>query len=292
MYAIIMPVFQGARYLCDQIDSILSQTVADFRLYIRDDGSSDGSRDILDAYAARDSRIVLVEDRLGRVGVTRGIKALLRCVNEGVVFLADQDDYWLPHKAETMISVFEFEAMSLTPMAVFSDLLVADCNLNPIASSYWELAGIQTDRLSFQHIVRRNCLTGCAAAVNKALAEIAVDMPDTVLHDWWIAAVAAKKGRLIPVSEGLVWYRQHRGNAIGAGEGGLARLPRLWTDSLARQRYALQLCDSITHLRALGQHPYFSGRADRMFIWHERIRRTLFWYFLSWSSAAKNKRKS
>jgi hypothetical protein len=68
-----------------------------------------------------------------------------------------------------------------------------------------------------QRLLSRNEVTGCALAINRALLEMALPIPDgAIMHDWWLALFAAYFGQLIAVPERLVKYRQHDANVIGA----------------------------------------------------------------------------
>ncbi len=279
--AVIMPVYQGEAHLAGQIESVLNQTYSGFRLYIRDDGSSDKSQGILRHYARKDPRILIADDNLGRLGVTRSVKILLKNVQEDVVFFADQDDVWVPRKIETMLAHMLLEENKYRPMVIFSDLAVVDSHLKQTAASFWKMAGINPENKSFRHIIRRNCVTGCASAVNRHMAEIIKEMPDDALHDWWIAAIAANKGILVPVHKALVWYRQHGANTIGADRCGWFRIMDLLRYPFLRKKYLRQLRHSIVHLKILSSYPHISkGFVDRFFLLMERIRRTSFYLVL------------
>ena len=281
MVAVIMPVYQGESNLGPQIESILNQTYPGFHLYIRDDCSGDNSLKIIQAYAQKDARVSVLKNDQRRRGVTGSIKILLEHVQESVVFFADQDDVWMPHKIETMLSSMPMEADSVLPVAIFSDLKVVDKDLKEICPSFWSMAKICPTRLKFYQVLRRNCVTGCALAINKPMLNIARKMPDDVLHDWWIAIMASLKGRLVPVSEPLVWYRQHEANTIGAQRGGWARMTGLIENPVYREKYLGQLQKSLVHLRNLSADPYIGNSfVNKLLLFKERLRRTLFFIFL------------
>lgn len=274
MVAVLLPVFQGELYLATQIESILKQSFAHFRLYIRDDGSTDSSLHIAKSYARFDPRVEVIDSNLERLGVTQGIKKLLSHVQDEVVFFADQDDYWEPHKMEVMLAKLPQGHACDRPAVVFSNLVVANQNLGKIHESYWELAGIHPDCLTFRHIIRRNCVTGCAAAINKPGVDLAREMPDNVLHDWWLATLAAHRGQLLPIHEPLVWYRQHERNAIGAAQAGWAKMLDLVHDPQKKPKYAQQLHASIVHLKEVVSHDYFKyHHILKFFVYKEIIRR-------------------
>jgi len=281
MVAVVMPVYQGESYLSGQIESILGQTYSNIRLYIRDDGSDDASLKIIKDYAHNDERILLIQDNRKRLGVTRSIKILLNNVKEDVVFFADQDDVWVPIKIMVMLEKIPDNGLGPIPAVVFSDLEVVDESLNQISGSYWGMSGIDPHRLKFRDIIHRNCVTGCAAAVNRAMLKLTRQMPDTAVHDWWIACLSAHSGVLIPVPEPLVKYRQHGSNVIGAQERGFRRVCKLGKDSLFRDKYMKQLQNSVVHLKTmLSDFPMEMCFTRKVILSREILRRKLILFFL------------
>jgi hypothetical protein len=105
-----------------------------------------------------------------------------------------------------------------TPTLVHHDLRVVDAQRRKLADSYWKMMRIRpgTEKQP-ERLLSRNEVTGCAMACNRALLDIALPLPSTaIMHDWWFAICAAFFGKLNPIDEALVDYRQHPGNVIGA----------------------------------------------------------------------------
>ena len=96
-----MPVYNVAPYLSGCIDSILSQSFTDYELLLVDDGSTDGSGDICDAYPNRDSRIRVFHKENGGVSSARNL-GLKNAEGEWICFV-DSDDILLPHGLQTMM---------------------------------------------------------------------------------------------------------------------------------------------------------------------------------------------
>lgn len=91
LISIIVPVYNGDKYLSRCVDSILSQTFQDFELLLVDDGSKDISSDICDNYAAKDQRIKVFHKKNGGVSSARNI-GLNYAKGEWIAFI-DADDY-------------------------------------------------------------------------------------------------------------------------------------------------------------------------------------------------------
>ena len=103
LVSIIMPCYNAAPYIAQSIDSVLAQTYEDWELLITDDGSTDKSVDIIQAYCDKDERIRLErsETHCGP-GTTRN-KAMARARGQYIAFL-DADDLWLPDKLERQMA--------------------------------------------------------------------------------------------------------------------------------------------------------------------------------------------
>ncbi|PLC48062.1 family 2 glycosyl transferase [Pollutimonas subterranea] len=227
---ILMATYNGAYYLAAQIDSIVGQSYPNWKLIIHDDGSDDGTIELAASYASRlPGHIVILSDSVICGGAKANFAHLMAHATADYIMLADQDDVWLPNKIQdSMRSLLEQETLCGidTPLAVFTDLAVVDEHLNVVAPSFWAFQNIQPDRLthSIQNLAVRNCITGCTLLMNKsALRACRPVLPVAVMHDWWCGLkVLQAKGKLIPLHEATVQYRQHSGNVVGARRWGWA----------------------------------------------------------------------
>lgn len=136
-FAVIMSTFNGERYLKEQIESIFSQEGVDVHLYIRDDGSSDGTIALLDRLAEiHRGRLTLNQARAGEnLGVYKSWEELLSTLPRDYDFysISDQDDIWLPDKlysAAVMINQAQKTAeSSAIPVVYTSNTTAVDENL-------------------------------------------------------------------------------------------------------------------------------------------------------------------
>jgi glycosyltransferase involved in cell wall biosynthesis len=218
---IVLAVYNGARYLPALLDSIQAQTHSDWRLWVRDDGSSDDSVAIIRARAAADGRVAVLHSGGPPGGATRAFAWLLDRLpgDAGYVMCADQDDVWLPYKVErTLRAMLDAEAgQTRRPVLVHTDLAVVDERLEPIHRSFWEFSQLPPEPVTLRRYVVRNSVTGAALMVNRALVDLACPIPrDAMFHDWWLALVGAAFGRVVAVREPTILYRQHGKNAVGA----------------------------------------------------------------------------
>ena len=218
---LVCATYNGAAYLPEQLASLVAQTHTGWRLWVRDDGSTDGTVQLLREWAGRDERIALVEGEDVRLGAAGSFARLWEGAPAGAEYLGfvDQDDVWVPEKLERQLAAMR-EAERLhgetTPILVHSDLSVVDSALRPVAPSFRAYARLGALEAPLPERVAHNVVTGCTVLVHRALREAAGPIPDGVMHDAWLACVATAVGRTVYLPQPLVAYRQHGANAIGA----------------------------------------------------------------------------
>jgi rhamnosyltransferase len=221
---IALASFNGSAFIADQIDSIRNQSFTKWRLLIRDDGSSDGTVDIIRSYVSSDSRITLLEDDRKGLGPMGNFGALMkRALNEGASYLmfADQDDVWMERKIACQFKTIK-RAEALhghdSPILVHSDLAVSNEQMRVTSGSFMRYQRIRHEAVApLNTLLTQNFVTGCTSIINGALLRMADPIPDEgLMHDWWLALCAAASGHIEYVPEPLVNYRQHGNNIIGA----------------------------------------------------------------------------
>ncbi len=237
-----MAVYNGEKYLKQQIDSILSQTVTDIKIVIRDDGSSDNSCDIINSYcnAYPDKIFALYGEPTG--SACKNFSKLFTAADDDYIMFCDQDDVWLPQKIEKTLSLMRTAEGNdrLTPVLVHSDLSVVDSNLNIISNSFFDFQKLSQDNVTLPRLLVQNYVTGCTIMINRALKQSCSNIPDgCIMHDWWLALTAVLFGKLVCVMEPTMLYRQHADNQVGAKASyGLAFIKRkLATLSEVRKNY-------------------------------------------------------
>jgi glycosyltransferase involved in cell wall biosynthesis len=219
---ILLATYNGAQYLREQLDSIISQSYCDWRLLIRDDSSSDTTLSIINEFITKyPDRISLLDNGWQNVGVVRNFSLLLENATADYVMFCDQDDIWLPQKiAVTIDKMLELEKKNSReiPLLVFTDLTVVDEDGSTVRSdSVWEYQQLEPGNVSnLNRLLLQNIPTGCTVMINRALREKASPIPaDAAMHDWWLALVASVFGKSGYVPEATVLYRQHGMNVCG-----------------------------------------------------------------------------
>lgn len=224
---ILLAAYNGAPYIGEQIDSILRQTDDRWHLTVSDDGSTDGTDRILDEYAARyPEKIRRVRSGRHFGGAREHFMWLMEQCTSPYMAFSDQDDVFYPQKIGKMLDRMLAEEERLgkrTPVLVFSDQTVTDERLEPIAPSLMRYQKQYFECFDYRSILMQNVVTGGAMMINRALAQRAgrcADVSRTVMHDWWLAVVAARFGSIAYIDEPLSAYRQHGDNCVGAKDVG------------------------------------------------------------------------
>ena len=214
---ILLPTYNGEKYLKEQIDSILNQTYKNIRLIISDDCSKDSTPKILEEYRGKDERIELYLQK-ENIGVVKGIEFLLKKVKSNYYMLADQDDVWLTMKVEKSIETLKKENADL----VFGDLEVVDQDLKTMYPSFGDfmLLNRKINKYinSYKVNYLYNCVTGCTVLSKKEFIEKILPIPTEskyLIHDHWIGLVVALNGKLAYMPEKYIKYRQHGNNQVG-----------------------------------------------------------------------------
>lgn len=233
---ILLATYNGEKYLREQIDSILNQTYPHFNLIIRDDGSTDKTLEIIKSYG--DPRIKLIVNGVNG-GVVNNFSSLLQSSFAPYVLLADQDDVWESDKVERMLICAQaFDEGK--PLLVHHDMQVVDSKLNVISPSFWRFSKFNPQATTLNRLLMQNNVTGAACLINHALVEKALPIPkEALMHDHWLALIAAAFGEIIPVKETLVKYRQHGKNQLGAKKQGVFSHLQKGIKKLGKSPYAL-----------------------------------------------------
>lgn len=214
-------LYNGARYLQQQLDSLVAQSVRPDEIVIVDDGSVDDSPRIAEdfARAAPDGIDVIVVRNPVNLGVVANFEKALSLTTGALVFLCDQDDVWVPSKIETMTRVFD---MRDDLLLLFSDARLIDEAGRALPHTLFEALEVtaRERRLLREHrpfaaLIGRNVVTGATAVVRRAVIDAARPFPPEWVHDEWLAIVAAALGSVDYLPMPLIDYRQHDANQIG-----------------------------------------------------------------------------
>lgn len=212
---ILMSTYNGQQFLAEQIRSIQEQTFSDWTLLIRDDGSSDQTKDLLQDFARQDSRIRLIDiEEPKNLGVIKSFHRLVQYEKADYYFFSDQDDVWLPDKLEVSLQEARLYPTD-QPLMIYMDLTVVNQDLQVMTES---MVRSQSHHANTQLVeeLTENTVTGGVAMINHSLAELWTGTEDILMHDWYLALLASALGKLVFIDKPGELYRQHADNVLGA----------------------------------------------------------------------------
>ncbi len=216
-----MCTFNGSRFLGAQLESIATQERPPDELVVCDDGSSDGSAEIVRAFARRakfPTRLVVNDENLRS---TKNFEKAISLCRRSLVALADQDDVWYPYKLDRIEKAF---LRSSSLVAVFSDADLIDENSELLRTRLWNSLLFDLGeqyRFAKGHalniLVRHPVVTGATMAFRRELFDLVAPIPADHVHDYWISFLLAACGQIEIISQPLMQYRQHEGQQLGPG---------------------------------------------------------------------------
>jgi len=272
----------GARFVEEQVRSILAQTLQPAEIVLSDDASTDATVALVTALVEPTAVALRVFTNDPALGVAKNFEqAMLACGGE-LIALSDQDDVWRPDRLEVMAALF---AASPSLLLASSDARLVDESGEPLASTLFGTLAISdavfaaVDRgEAFDALLRRNIVTGATTMVRRALVEAAVPFPGSWVHDEWLAAVAAAIGGVEMSRETLVDYRQHGANQIGVSRlslvGKVRRALEPRSDRNARlEARSRALVDRLESWGATVPRAVLDGARGKLD--HERVRNSL-----------------
>ena len=221
--AILLTTYNGEKFLFEQVESIMNQTFHNFVCYVHDDGSKDGTLNILQKMKEKyDEKIVILDyPRQGRP--RDNFLSMIEYVDSPYIMFADQDDYWLPEKIQkTLAKMKEGEAQSGgCAIAVYSDVKVVDEKLKTISESFYSYTKKDPKQTSMCDLIMHNVALGCTMMINRELYKRYMQSELTTIpnHDWLFMLLAKLCGEVYYISEPLMLYRQHSRNSVGASKG-------------------------------------------------------------------------
>lgn len=253
--------YNGERYLQAQLDSILAQSVAVDEVVIGDDGSSDQTLSLLQAFSTRAGamgiRVEVVQHARNLGYILNFADALQRCRSD-ILFLSDQDDIWHGDRVATYLQRFQADPALLL---LHSDARLVDGEGAALGRTLLEVlvvhpaeVALERSGLAIDAILLRNFITGATCALRRTLLAPALPIAPGWSHDEWLAVVASLQGGLDMIDQPTIDYRQHGNNQIGASRRGfLQRLRDLdLFDRKRRRRTAERLLGLDALLRQRG----------------------------------------
>lgn len=209
MISVCMATYNGARFVREQLESILKQLGEDDEVVIVDDCSTDQTVDLI--RHLNDDRIKLMVNTSNHGPILGFMKAIKHAKGD-YLFLSDQDDVWLSDKVEKVMAAFKGQHAQL----VVHDGIVTDRALETVDNS-WNHFSQRTPSVSLFKTLIKNGYTGAMMAFSRQIVPFILPFPKRVpMHDWWIALVVLKHNmKVVILPDKLIYYRRHGDNVTG-----------------------------------------------------------------------------
>lgn len=212
--SIVLCTYNGEKYLPELLDSLLEQTLLPSELVWRDDQSTDRTVEIASDFAQRAPFPVDFAINPQNLGPIQNFGQAMSNVKGSHIALCDQDDVWLPRKLEQLAGPFTRPGTTLA----YSNSFLVDGDLNCSDQTFLEQRGTQHFKKdTLPYLLFQNTVSGCVSMFPSDLLPTVLPIPNAaIMHDWWIALVAAAEGQITHIPDVTVLYRQHTANVLGA----------------------------------------------------------------------------
>lgn len=227
MISVAICTYNGERYIREQIESILNQTMPVDEIVVCDDGSVDNTFNIIEDFCSRTSVNIQIYKNEENLGVSKNFKKTIDLCQGEIVFFSDQDDIWLPNKVE---SIVDYYSQHPETHVVFSNAILIDANGYPLKSrkkilwnytfhtSYRRLFDISCE---WECFLEGNVATGATMAVRKAYCDRIpfIKLCDNIiLHDYAICLMASNDNVIGYVDKPLTKYRLYDNQTCGISD--------------------------------------------------------------------------
>ncbi len=211
MISIALATYNGAKFLREQLDSILAQSMENFEVIICDDCSTDDTLQILQEYACKDSRFKIFSNK-SNLGFKKNFEHILSlCKGEFIAF-CDQDDIWESNHLEILYkNIGENDCLGANSI-IIDEMGVSQ---NKTLLEYWPIHVMpHNGKELFQHELYSNVIQGTASLIRASLINQALPFPDNIkYHDYWLALVAGLNEKCKYIDKVVLKYRRHSNNA-------------------------------------------------------------------------------
>lgn len=241
--SIAMCTYNGSRFISDQLESILGQTLRPFEIVICDDCSTDNTCEIVESFMDEHPGLVRLFKNSKNLGRNENFEQAIALCRGDIIALSDQDDVFVSTRLEAICSEFSDD---ISCGLVFSDAIVANEDLSIMSDSLfaeiWPPFSERRKRRfgqgdAFRAIIRNRPALGCSIAFRRELTDFILPIPRQFSHDAWIMLLASLFSRINIIDEKLVLYRQHGANLAGVQKGVMNKLRRRISGKTAEDLY-------------------------------------------------------
>jgi glycosyltransferase involved in cell wall biosynthesis len=241
--SVVLCAHNGEKFVAQQIESILNQSISPDELIISDDCSSDSTVDIVNDFARKHPATVRFFQGEKNLGFIKNFEKAISLAEGEVIFLSDQDDVWFDQKIEYMLQPFiDHKDVGL----VYSDAVLTNSELEPTEHTLFDRRkSLVVDKArSASMLIKGVGINGCTMAFRSTLKELVFPIGKGWGHDHWIAFIAHAITAVTPVEKPLMYYRRH-GDSAGNDpflEGGRVKVWKTGINTVSPDEYDKDLC--------------------------------------------------
>lgn len=250
--SVVITTYNGEKYIIEQIESILNQTVLPDEIIISDDNSSDNTVLLIKDFMKKDRnngvRIQLLLNDNPQKGVNQNIGNAIEHTSSDIVLLCDQDDIWCNDKIEVIKEAFlEYPEMEL--LVHDADYLIqnSDGKFQLHDKSFYQhhscaigyyigkqrVAKLQRE-MFINKVITGNLINGMCMAVNREFIRSIMPFPELGYFDWWILLCSIINDSCFAINKVLAYYRIHANNLVGIEVGDISKKKKSFLRNINR----------------------------------------------------------
>lgn len=214
--SVVMAAYNGEKYICQQIESIVNQSRIPDEILICDDSSMDSTWQKLKLYKEKYPELIQIKKNKKNIGFANNFWNTIKCASGDLIFLSDQDDIWIFNKIEEMMKIFESNSNILALSSAYELIDAEGKKYQDIKNVYFR-KNRKLKKISWEKFVRHPKYPGMSMAVRKELlCKIPLDMQERFPHDWVLNQYAAIDNGMYFWDKITTQYRQHENNVVGS----------------------------------------------------------------------------
>lgn len=233
--SVCMATYNGAAYIGEQMNSILTQLGPEDEVIVGDDGSTDGTCEIVESY--RDDRIRLIRNPRN-LGHVQNFGQLIARARGRYIVLSDQDDIWVEGRLPALVNALEASPANVLVVGDFAEI-----DAQGALTGNRHIMGTTPNSMLRQLLLillGRARYFGCTFMFRREFRKHILPIPRGMdAHDIWIALNACVHGRIVHASEICLHHRIHGRNLTPTRRRSMAKVIR------SRLIYVSGICQTL-----------------------------------------------